>query len=124
MPERRRKPFFLFFMFTGMGVGFILMSSLGGLGFTAAMFIGMGLGFLADSVLTVEEAKIKAEVPVKAGGAVMTVIGVLLIAVGGLLLFSPSLLEAVAPYVIGLGFIAAGVYLMLVGTRVIKAARA
>ncbi|MEM2849285.1 MAG: hypothetical protein QXI36_03305 [Candidatus Bathyarchaeia archaeon] len=42
--DKRKRFLFPVFMFTGMGVGFLLIESIGGLGFVSAMFIGMGLG--------------------------------------------------------------------------------
>ncbi|RLF98391.1 MAG: hypothetical protein DRN49_05960 [Thaumarchaeota archaeon] len=118
--SERRKPFFLFFMFTGMGVGFILIPVFGGLSFPAAMFIGMGLGFLFDSIIVVEERKMSVEVPVRIGGIIMMLVGLLMIIGGSIMLAAPRLLERLIPYFIGLGFIAGGAYVLVAGLSIVK----
>ncbi|KYH37954.1 MAG: hypothetical protein AYL29_001360 [Candidatus Bathyarchaeota archaeon B24] len=120
--ERRRKGVFLVFcMFVGMGIGFILIEQLGGLGFVASMFIGMGVGFLLDALIAVEKRRIAVKIPIKAGGLVSMLIGALFIAGGGLAIAAPELLKRYAVQFVGLGMIAAGVYLMLFGYSYVKA---
>jgi len=75
----QRHSLFPVFMFIGMGVGFLLIESLGGLAFVSAMFIGMGLGFLFDNLVRIEERKVSIEVPVKASGIITSIIGVIFI---------------------------------------------
>ena len=120
--ERRKRGVFLVFcMFVGMGVGFILIEQLGGLGFVASMFIGMGVGFLLDALITVEKRRIAVKIPIKAGGLTSMLIGALFIMGGGLAIAAPELLERYAVQFVGLGMIAVGVYLMLFGYSYVKA---
>ena len=84
----KKHSLFPVFMFIGMGVGFLLIESLGGLAFVSAMFIGMGLGFLFDSFVRIEERKVSVEVPVKASGIVTSIIGLIFIAGGALALYN------------------------------------
>jgi len=116
----KRHSLFPVFMFIGMGVGFLLIDSLGGLAFVSAMFIGMGLGFLFDSFVRIEERKVSVEVPVKASGIVTSIIGLIFIAGGALALYNPNLLTEYSTYFIGLGFIIVGIYLLLYGYGLVK----
>ncbi|MEM1558440.1 MAG: hypothetical protein QXL27_05515 [Candidatus Bathyarchaeia archaeon] len=119
--ENKRKHFlFPVFMFIGMGVGFLLIESIGGLGFVSAMFIGMGLGFLFDNLIVIEEKKISVEVPVKIGGIATSIIGVLFIIGGTVTLIAPELLEKLATYFIGLGFIVVGIFILIYGLGLVK----
>ena len=115
----KKHSLFPVFMFIGMGVGFLLIESLGGLAFVSAMFIGMGLGFLFDSFVRIEERKVNVEVPVKASGVITSIIGAIFIVGGALALISPELLTQYTTYFIGLGFIIVGIYLMLYGLSLI-----
>ena len=121
MESKKKHSFFPVFMFIGMGVGFLLIESLGGLGFVSAMFIGMGIGFLFDNLVVIEERKVSVEVPVKASGIVTSVIGVLFIIGGVIALTMPELLEKLATYFIGLGFIIIGIFILIYGMRLVKA---
>ena len=103
-----------------MGVGFLLIESLGGLAFVSAMFIGMGLGLLFDSFVRIEERKVSVEVPVKAGGIITSIIGAIFIVGGALAFIAPELLTRYITYFIGLGFIIVGIYLMLYGYGLVK----
>lgn len=119
--EDKRKHFlFPVFMFIGMGVGFLLIESIGGLGFVSAMFIGMGLGFLFDNLIVIEERKISVEVPVKISGITTSIIGILFIIGGTVTLIAPELLEKLATYFIGLGFIVVGIFVLIHGLGLIK----
>ena len=117
----KRHSLFPVFMFIGMGVGFLLIDSLGGLAFVSAMFIGMGLGFLFDSFVRIEERKVSVEIPVKASGIITSIIGAIFIIGGALAFIAPDLLTRYTTYFIGLGFIIVGIYLMLYGYGLIKA---
>ena len=116
----KKHSLFPVFMFIGMGVGFLLIESLGGLAFVSAMFIGMGLGFLFDSFVRIEERKVNVEVPVKASGVITSIIGAIFIVGGALALISPELLTQYTTYFIGLGFIIVGIYLLLYGYGLVK----
>jgi len=116
----KRHSFFPVFMFIGMGVGFLLIESLGGLAFVSAMFIGMGLGFLFDSFVRIEERKVSVEIPIKASGIITSIIGAIFIVGGALALISPELLTQYTTYFIGLGFIIVGIYLMLYGYGLVR----
>jgi len=116
----KKHSLFPVFMFIGMGVGFLLIESLGGLAFVSAMFIGMGLGFLFDSFVRIEERKVSVEVPVKASGIVTSIIGLIFIVGGALALYNPNLLAEYSTYFIGLGFIIVGIYLLLYGYGLVK----
>ena len=116
----KKHSLFPVFMFIGMGVGFLLIESLGGLAFVSAMFIGMGLGFLFDSFVRIEERKVNVEVPVKASGVITSIIGAIFIVGGALALISPELLTQYTTYFIGLGFIIVGIYLMLFGYGLVR----
>ena len=120
---KKRHSLFPVFMFIGMGVGFLLIDSLGGLGFVSAMFIGMGLGFLFDSFVRIEERKVSVEAPVKAGGIITSIIGAIFIVGGAMALYDPDLLAKYSTYFIGFGFIIIGIYLMLYGFRLVKAGK-
>jgi len=100
----KKHSLFPVFMFIGMGVGFLLIDSLGGLAFVSAMFIGMGLGFLFDSFVRIEERKVSVEIPIKASGIITSIIGAIFIVGGALALISPELLTQYTTYFIGLGF--------------------
>ncbi len=116
----KKHSLFPVFMFIGMGVGFLLIESLGGLAFVSAMFIGMGLGFLFDSFVRIEERKVSVEIPVKASGIITSIIGAIFIVGGALALISPELLTQYTTYFIGLGFIIVGIYLMLYGYGLVR----
>jgi len=116
----KKHSLFPVFMFIGMGVGFLLIESLGGLAFVSAMFIGMGLGFLFDSFVRIEERKVNVEVPVKASGVITSIIGAIFIVGGALALISLELLTQYTTYFIGLGFIIVGIYLMLFGYGLVR----
>ena len=116
----KKHSLFPVFMFIGMGVGFLLIDSLGGLAFVSAMFIGMGLGLLFDSFVRIEERKVSVEVPVKAGGIITSIIGAIFIVGGALAFIAPELLTRYITYFIGLGFIIVGIYLMLCGYGLVK----
>jgi len=116
----KKHSLFPVFMFIGMGVGFLLIESLGGLAFVSAMFIGMGLGLLFDSFVRIEERKVSVEVPVKAGGIITSIIGAIFIVGGALAFIAPELLTRYITYFIGLGFIIVGIYLMLYGYGLVK----
>ena len=116
----KKHSLFPVFMFIGMGVGFLLIDSLGGLAFVSAMFIGMGLGLLFDSFVRIEERKVSVEVPVKAGGIITSIIGAIFIVGGALAFIAPELLTRYITYFIGLGFIIVGIYLMLYGYGLVK----
>ena len=116
----KKHSLFPVFMFIGMGVGFLLIDSLGGLAFVSAMFIGMGLGLLFDSFVRIEERKVSVEVPVKAGGIITSIIGAIFIVGGALAFNAPELLTRYITYFIGLGFIIVGIYLMLYGYGLVK----
>ncbi len=116
----KRHSLFPVFMFIGMGVGFLLIESLGGLAFVSAMFIGMGLGFLFDSFVRIEERKVSVEIPIKASGIITSIIGAIFIVGGALALISPELLTQYTTYFIGLGFIIVGIYLMLYGYGLVR----
>ena len=116
----KKHSLFPVFMFIGMGVGFLLIDSLGGLAFVSAMFIGMGLGFLFDSFVRIEERKVSVEIPVKASGIIASIIGAIFIVGGALALISPELLTQYTTYFIGLGFIIVGIYLMLFGYGLVR----
>jgi len=116
----KKHSLFPVFMFIGMGVGFLLIESLGGLAFVSAMFIGMGLGLLFDSFVRIEERKVSVEVPVKAGGIITSIIGAIFIVGGALAFIAPGLLTRYITYFIGLGFIIVGIYLMLYGYGLVK----
>lgn len=119
--ENKRKHFlFPVFMFIGMGVGFLLIESIGGLGFVSAMFIGMGLGFLFDNIIAIEEKKVRIEVPVKISGIVTSIIGIIFITGGTITLIAPELLKELVIYFIGLGFILVGVFILIYGLGLIK----
>ena len=113
--SKKKHSLFPVFMFIGMGVGFLLIDSLGGLAFVSAMFIGMGLGFLFDSLVRIEERRVSVEIPVKVGGIVTSIIGAIFTVGGALALINPELLTQYTTYFIGLGFIIVGIYLMLHG---------
>jgi len=116
----KKHSLFPVFMFIGMGVGFLLIESLGGLAFVSAMFIGMGLGFLFDNLVRIEERKVSIEVPVKASGIIASIIGVIFIVGGALAMIAPDFLVKYTTYFIGLGFIIVGIYLMLYGYSLVK----
>jgi len=116
----KKHSLFPVFMFIGMGVGFLLIESLGGLAFVSAMFIGMGLGFLFDSFVRIEERKVSVEIPIKASGIITSIIGAIFIVGGALALISPELLTQYTTYFIGLGFIIVGIYLMLYGYGLVR----
>ena len=116
----KKHSLFPVFMFIGMGAGFLLIDSLGGLAFVSAMFIGMGLGFLFDSFVRIEERKVSVEIPVKASGIITSIIGAIFIVGGALALISPELLTQYTTYFIGLGFIIVGIYLMLYGYGLVR----
>jgi len=116
----KKHSLFPVFMFIGMGVGFLLIDSLGGLAFVSAMFIGMGLGFLFDSFVRIEERKVSVEIPIKASGIITSIIGAIFIVGGALALISPELLTQYTTYFIGLGFIIVGIYLMLYGYGLVR----
>ena len=116
----KKHSLFPVFMFIGMGVGFLLIDSLGGLAFVSAMFIGMGLGFLFDSFVRIEERKVSVEIPIKASGIITSIIGAIFIIGGALALISPELLTQYTTYFIGLGFIIVGIYLMLYGYGLVR----
>ena len=116
----KRHSLFPVFMFIGMGIGFLLIESLGGLAFVSAMFIGMGLGFLFDSFVRIEERKVSVEIPIKASGIITSIIGAIFIVGGALALISPELLTQYTTYFIGLGFIIVGIYLMLYGYGLVR----
>ena len=116
----KKHSLFPVFMFIGMGVGFLLIESLGGLAFVSAMFIGMGLGFLFDSFVRIEERKVSVEIPIKASGIITSIIGAIFIVGGALALISPELLTQYTTYFIGLGFIIVGIYLLLYGYGLVK----
>ena len=116
----KKHSLFPVFMFIGMGVGFLLIESLGGLAFVSAVFIGMGLGFLFDSFVRIEERKVSVEIPIKASGIITSIIGAIFIVGGALALISPELLTQYTTYFIGLGFIIVGIYLMLYGYGLVR----
>ncbi|HDI12442.1 MAG TPA: hypothetical protein ENF63_02485 [Candidatus Bathyarchaeota archaeon] len=118
--KSKKHSLFPVFMFIGMGVGFLLIESLGGLAFVSAMFIGMGLGFLFDSLVRIEERKVSVEIPVKASGIITLIIGAIFTVSGALALYDPNLLAEYSTYFIGLGFIIVGIYLMLYGFGLVK----
>lgn len=118
--SKRKHFLFPVFMFIGMGIGFLLIESLGGLGFISAMFIGMGLGFLFDNLIVIEERKISVEVPLKISGIVTSAIGVLFIVGGAATLIAPELLEKLATYLIGFGFIVVGIFILIHGLGLVK----
>ncbi len=118
--DKRRHFLFPVFMFIGMGIGFLLIESVGGLGFVSAMFIGMGLGFLFDNLIVIEERKISVEIPVKISGIATSIIGVLFIVGGTVALIAPELLEKLATYFIGLGFVVVGIFILIHGLRLVK----
>ncbi|MCD6509921.1 MAG: hypothetical protein J7L11_06000 [Thermoprotei archaeon] len=115
MTEKKRKSLFPFAMFMGMGVGFLLIERLGGTAFVACMFIGMGIGFLLDALIKLEEEVVKVRLPMRAGGFVLSTIGVLMIIGGILTLTVPDLLANIIYYLIGLGLIAIGLYILFSG---------
>ncbi|MBC7129793.1 hypothetical protein H5T51_01050 [Candidatus Bathyarchaeota archaeon] len=119
--KSERKVFFPVFLFIGMGIGFLLIDFLGGLGFVASMFIGMGVGILFDNLVKPEGGKVSFEPPVQAGGIAAIVIGALFIAGGVSTILMPGLLETLAPYLIGLGLIAIGIIILVYGAGMLKA---
>lgn len=84
------------------------------------MFIGMGLGFLADSLLSVKKGEVRIEVPVKAGGLVMVVVGLVLALGGVLVIAAPEPLKAMVSYFVGVGLIAVGAYVLLAGVGALR----
>ena len=119
--ESERLHLFPVFLFIGMGVGFLLIESVGGLGFVSAMFVGMGLGFLFDSLVVIEEKRLRIEIPTRTTGIAVSVIGCLFIIGGVTALIMPDMLEIVAAYLVGLGFIALGIFILMHGLGLVRA---
>jgi len=106
-------------MFIGMGFGFLL-SGLYENAFIACMFIGMGLGFLLDSLFIVEERKIKVGKMCKAFSSALMLLGIVFVLAGISYLTNPYLIFALKNYLIALGFIAFGLFILLRGIEGIK----
>ena len=106
--------FFLPLLFIGMGIGFILQQYMGGSVFVASMFIGMGLGFFLDSFLVVEGNKLHPR-SFKNSRITLSILGILFIFVGLISIINPALLEHLWNYLIAIGFILFGLYLLLRG---------
>ena len=119
---KKKRVFFPFFMFLGVGLGFLLIEFFGASAVAGLMFVGMGLGFLFDSVITVEERTIAVRSTVKMGGIVYCIVGVIFIVCGALSMIDPKLLVNHVIYLMGLGFIVVGAYLLVSGFRFIEAA--
>ncbi len=109
--SKKRHGFFLPLLFIGMGVGFLLQQQMGGSAFVASMFIGMGLGFLLDSFVVVENREFRAE-KVSGSRATISILGLVFIVVGALFFINPELLKELWNYLIAIGFILFGLYLL------------
>ena len=112
--------FIVSLMFIGMGIGFILIDIIGGVAFVASMFIGMGLGFILDTFIEIRESKISFTMPLSVSGIVMVLVGLSMITGGLIVMFVPSLLEKIMPYMIGVIFIAVGAFILAGGFRILK----
>lgn len=117
MTRPRRHGFFLPLLFIGMGIGFVLEQYVRG-GFVASMFIGMGLGFLLDSFLMVEERELHLR-SLKNSKLVLSVLGILFMVIGAIFLYNPALIRHIWKYLLAIGFILFGLYILLrgLGTR-------
>ncbi len=120
MSETRKRRLFPFFLFIGMGVGFLLIDRLGGTAFVACMFIGMGLGFLFDSIFEVRTEKVEVKMPTSLAGVALALIGVIFILGGFSFLFFGELIKRLMHYFVGLGFIVVGIFLLIQGTLVFR----
>lgn len=123
MGEDRKKSrvFFPFFLFVGIGLGFLLIEFFGALAVVALTFVGLGLGFLFDSIVIVEERRVTVGFPVKISGVVYCVVGVIFIISGILSMIAPELLINYVIYFMGLGFVVVGAYLLVYGLRLVEA---
>jgi len=117
---KKKWVFFPFFMFVGVGVGFLLLEQFGGLAVVGCMFLGLGLGFFLDSIVTVERKEIRAELPAKVGGMIYCAVGAVFIVSGILTMISPQLLVDYVTYLMGLGFIVVGAYVLVFGFKLAK----
>jgi len=117
--KSKKHIFFLPLMFIGMGLGFLLENWYAH-AFVACMFIGMGVGFFLDSFFVVEEKKIRAKKIYKSSSITLTFLGIAFILAGIAYLFKPSLLEMIGDYLIALGFIVVGVYILTKGIESLK----
>ena len=97
-----------------MGIGFLLQQYMGGNAFVASMFIGMGLGFFMDSFFVVSKGKIYHKTP-KYSRISLLILGIFFIIIGAIYLINPALLELLWTYIVAIGFILFGLYLLLRG---------
>ncbi len=116
----KKKSFVPVFMFIGMGIGFLMMDKLGGVGFVSLMFIGMGIGFLFDTFITIEEKEIKFKAPIKIGGLINMLLGLTFIIGGAAAIVIPEFLIRNMNLFLGLGFIAIGLFIFIYGYSIFK----
>ena len=117
---KKKWVFLPFFMFIGVGIGFLLLDQFGGLAVIVCTFLGLGLGFFLDSIVTVERKEIRAELPARVGGVIYCAVGVIFIVSGILTMISPELLVNYVTYLMGLGFIIVGAYILVFGFKLAK----
>ena len=109
-------------MFVGVGLGFLLIDRLGVEAFVAVTFMSLGLGLLLDSIVTVKKREVRAHLPVRAGGIVYCIVGVVFLVSGLLTMISPRLLVDYVTYLMGFAFIVVGAYLLVFGFKLVEAA--
>jgi len=100
---------FVAFMFIGAGIGLLFRRP------DAGGCIGMGIGFLAMGFIRVKNVKpspIAFGLPANFGHIMLSVLGLIIIAVGLGLLFNTNFLY---PYVIGIGIVIIGVFILISG---------
>ena len=101
-------------MFIGAGIGMLFNET------AAGGAIGMGIGFLIMAILRsrkIEEKPLELRLPKTLGDLIMVFLGLVMIAVGILVLYNPKL---IFPYLPGIAAIIFGIIILLIGLSNIR----